>query len=120
MSCTSPNVNPSYQFFTSCLFSSRPYSFNAVNTSSSVNPKLSAYAFDVVVITTRLFKSENTDSRLTLVIPVIRARSKNGFVLKLALNRLLVNDTSCSQYPSTYASCIGVSYSSNKIITFFL
>ena len=34
--------------------------------------------------------------------------------------RLLVNATSSSQYPFTYASCIGVSYSSKRIITFFL
>ena len=53
-----------------------------------------------------------------VVIPVIIALSRYGFVLKVALKRLLVNPTSFSQYPFTYASCIGVSYSSRRIITF--
>ena len=42
-----------------------------------------------------------------------------GLVLNVELNRLLVNEANSSQNPFTYASCIGVSYSSRRIITFF-
>ena len=38
---------------------------------------------------------------LLLVIPVMTARSIKGFVLKVALNRLLEKVTSSSQYPPT-------------------
>ena len=55
-----------------------------------------------------------------VVIPVITARSKYGFVLKVELNKLRIKSTSSLQNPFTYASCIGVSYSSKRIITFFL
>ena len=70
---------------------------NAVNTSSSVNPNAVAYLSEVVVTTSRLFKSEKIDSLLTLVIPVIIPRSSHGFVLKVELKRLLVKATSSSQ-----------------------
>lgn len=40
-------------------------------------------------------------------------------VLKKELKKLRMNEVNSSQYPCTYASCIDVSYSSNKIITFF-
>ena len=76
MSLFSPNVNPSYHFFTSSCLSDIPYSANASNTSFSVKPKLSAYCSDVDVTTVRLFRSENMDSLLTRVIPVIIARSR--------------------------------------------
>ena len=39
-------------------------------------------------------------------------------ILKVELKSLVVNETISSQYPFTYASCIGVSYSSKRIITF--
>ena len=91
----------------------------AAKTSSSVKPNDSAYSSDVVVTTFRLFRSEKMDSVLTRVIPVIMARSSHGFVLKVELNRLLVKAVSSSQYPSTYASCMGVSYSSRRMIVFF-
>lgn len=54
-------MKPSYQNLTSCFFSERPYSSNARNTSSSVNPKQSAYFSEVVVTTSRLFKSEKNE-----------------------------------------------------------
>ena len=41
---------------------------NAANTSFSVKPKLSTYCSDVDVTTVRLFRSENMDSLLTLVM----------------------------------------------------
>ena len=66
-------------------------------TSSSVKPKQSAYLSDVVVTTSRWFRSEKMDSLLTLVIPVIIARSSHGFVLNVALNRLLVKEACSSK-----------------------
>ena len=42
----------------------------------AVKPKQFAYFPEVVVTTSRLFKSEKMDSLLILVIPVITARSK--------------------------------------------
>ena len=63
--------------------------------------KLDKRFFEVVVTTAKLFKSEKIDSLLTLVIPVITARSKYGFVLNIELNKLLVKDTNSSQYPCT-------------------
>ena len=73
---------------------------------------------DVVVTTSGLLRSENIDSLLTLVIPVIIPLSRYGLVLNVELNILLVKDTISGQNPSTYASCIGVSYSSRRIMTF--
>ena len=77
----------------------------------------------MVVTTTRLFKSEKilsfdivsalaeplevcianflTAEYSAVVIPVIIALSRYGFVLKAALKRLLVNATSSTQYPFT-------------------
>ena len=52
---------------------------------------------DVVVITFRLFRSENMDSLLTRVIPVMIARSNHGFVLNAAFNRLRINTVSSFQ-----------------------
>ncbi len=69
----------------------------AEKTSSSVNPKQEAYLFELIVTTLRLFKSENMDSLLTLVIPVITACSRYGLVLNVALNRFLVKETISSQ-----------------------
>ncbi len=99
MSLFFPKVKPSYHFFTSAFLSPIPYSSNAENTSSSVKPKLSAYCSDVDVTTVKLFRSENIDSNasqeamLTLVIPVMMARSRYGFVLNVALNRFRINST---------------------------
>ena len=62
-----------------------------------MNPNDVSYLFDVVVTTTRLFKSENILSFETLVIPVIIALSRYGFVLNVALKRLLVKFASSSQ-----------------------
>ena len=118
ISLLSPNVNPSYHNFTFSFSLESPCSSSAAKTSSSVKPKQLEYSSLVTVITFKLLRSENILSLDTLVIPVIIARSKYGFVLKVELKRLLVNPTSSSQYPFTYASCIGVSYSSNNIITF--
>ena len=101
MSRLSPKTNPSYQYLTSAILSPSPYSPNEAATSSSVNPKLSAYISDVVVTTARLFKSEKMDSLLTRVIPVIIALSRYGLVLNVELNRFLVNETNSSQYPPT-------------------
>ena len=42
-------------------------------------------------------KSEKIDSLLTLVIPVIMARSKYGLLLKVALNKFRIKDTSSFQ-----------------------
>ena len=119
ISVLSPNVNPSYQFLTSSSLSDNPNSVKASDISSCVKPKIVAYLLEVVVTTSRLFKSEKILSLLTFVIPVKIARPKNGFVLKVELNKFLVNATILSQYPLTYASCIGVSYSSNRIIGLF-
>ena len=93
MSLFFPKVKPSYHFFTSAFLSPIPYSSNAENTSSSVKPKLSAYCSDVDVTTVKLFRSENIDSLLTRVIPVMMARSRYGFVLNVALNRFRINST---------------------------
>ena len=71
----------------------------AAKTSVSVKPKAVAYRSDVVVTTVRLFRSEKMDSLLTLVIPVMTARSKEGLVLKVLLNSALVYATSSSQKP---------------------
>ncbi len=114
-----PKVNPSYQSLTPSSMSDSPNSFKASDTSSCVNPKVSSYLFCVVVTTSRLFKSEKMLSLLTRVIPVKIARSRQSFVLKVRWNKFVIKATSASQYPFTYASCIGVSYSSNRIITFF-
>ena len=59
MSVLLPNVKPSYHLFTLPRFSVIPISSSASKTSFSVKPKLSAYSSDVVVITFRLFRSEN-------------------------------------------------------------
>ena len=120
MSGLFPNVKPSYHSFTSVFLSDKPYSSSTEKTSFSVNPKLVSYFCDIVVTMSRLFKSENILSFETLVIPVIMALSRYGFVLKVELKKPLVNVTIFSQYPFIYASCIGVSYSSKRIITFFL
>ena len=48
--------------FTSCFRPDSPNSSSAAKTSSSVNPKLSAYFSEVVVTTSRLFRSEKIDS----------------------------------------------------------
>ena len=53
-----------------------------------------------------LFKSENIDSLLILVIPVRTARSMYGFVLNVLLKRFRVKDTSSCQKPFTYVPCI--------------
>ena len=71
-----PKEKPSYHACTSFFLSERWYSSKAAKTSSSVNPKQSAYGSEVVVITTKLFKSEKIDSLLILVIPVRILRSK--------------------------------------------
>ena len=119
MSLCFPKVNPSYQSFTSSFFSDKPASSNASKTSLSVKPKLVLYSSFVVVITLRLFKSEKILSFDTLVIPVIMALSRYGFVFNVELKKLRINPTISFQNPFTYASCIGVSYSSRSIITFF-
>ena len=119
MSFFSPNLNPSYHIFTTSFLSESPCSSSALNTSSSVKPNAVSYFGDNVVITSRLFRSLKILSLDTLVIPVIIALSRYGFVLNVALKKLRVNATSSSQYPFTYASCIGVSYSSSNMITFF-
>ena len=81
-----------------CFSSERPHSSKAANTYSSVKPKEVAYLSEVVVTTSRLFRSENIDSLLTRVIPVMMARSSHGLVLNAELNMLLVNATSSSHY----------------------
>lgn len=63
----------SYQAFTFSFMSERPAKSSALNTSCSVNPKQSAYSYDVVVITEILLRSENILSLLILVMPVITA-----------------------------------------------
>ena len=65
-----PNLNPSYHSFTFFFSELYPYASNASNTSFSVNPKQSAYWSDEMVTILILLRSENSDSRLTLVIPV--------------------------------------------------
>ena len=50
-----------------------------------------------MVITFRLFRSEKMDSLLTRVIPVITARSSQGFVLKVALNMVRMKAVISSQ-----------------------
>ena len=92
-----PNVKPSYHFFTFSFSLESSCSSSASNTSSSVKPKHFEYSSLVTVITLRLFKSLKMLSLETLVIPVIIARSRYGFVLKVELKRLLVNATSSSQ-----------------------
>ena len=120
ISDTVPNVKPSYQNFTfSFSISGIPCSSIAAKTSSSVKPKDVAYSSDVVVTTFRLFRSEKIDSLLTLVIPVMIPRSRDGLVLNVLLKSARVYATSSSQKPFTYASCIGVSYSSKMTIHFF-
>ena len=74
----------------------------------------------VVVITSGLLKSEKMLSLLTRVIPVKTARSKYGFVLNVELKNERIKATTSSKNPFMYASCIGVSYSSRRIMTFFL
>ena len=101
MSRSFPNTKPSYQLFTSPRFSPSAYSSNAVNTSASVNPKKSAYFSEVIVTTSRLFRSEKIDSLLTRVIPVMIARSRKGFVLNVELKRTLMKSTISCQYPNT-------------------
>ena len=98
MSFCFPNINPSYQDFTSCFSCDIPIVSNAWNTSSSVNPKLDSYSSDVVVTTFKLFKSENTDSFDTLVMPVIIALSRYGLVLNVALKKFLIKAMNSSQY----------------------
>ena len=119
MSETLPNVNPSYHFLTSSFLLPKSYSSSAVNTSCSVNPNLSVQDSDVVVITRRLFKSEKIDSFEIRVIPVIKPRSRFLLVLNVELNNPRIKSASSFQYPHIYASCIGVSYSSRRIMTFF-
>ncbi len=97
MSGCPPNTNPSYHFFTFSFSPDIPCSSSAVKTSGSVKPKEVAYLADVVVMTSMLFKSEKMDSLLTLVMPVMIPRSRYGFVLNVALNRLLVKETSFFQ-----------------------
>ena len=80
MSVWLPNVNPSYHILISAFRSEYPYSSSASNTSSSVKPNEVAYFSEVVVTTSRLFRSEKIDSLLTLVIPVMSPLSRYGFV----------------------------------------
>ena len=54
---------------------------------------------EVVVITVRLFRSENTDSLETRVIPVIIARSRWRFVLNVELKSPRINEVNSFQYP---------------------
>ena len=54
-----------------------------------------------MVTTSGLLKSEKMDSLLTLVIPVINAFFRYGFVLNVALNSFLIKETISSQYPPT-------------------
>ena len=56
-----------------------PHSRRLSITSSCVKPKESVYLSEVVVTTSRLFRSEKMDSLLILVIPVMIALSKYGF-----------------------------------------
>ena len=119
MSFCEPNVKPSYHCFTCSFLSGNPNLSSDENTLSSVKPKLVLYSSDVVVTTLRLLRSENIDSFETRVMPVITALSRYGFVLNVLLNILRKNEVNSSQYPCIYASCIGVSYSSRSIITFF-
>ena len=70
-----PKEKPSYQSLTSSRCPYSPYSFKASQTSSCVKPKESSYFSEVVVTSSKLFKSEKSDSLLTRVIPVISARS---------------------------------------------
>ena len=76
MSVCEPNVKPSYHHFTSAFLSDKSNNSRAPNTSDSVKPKYTLYFSEVVVITLRLFRSENIDCFDTLVIPVITARSR--------------------------------------------
>lgn len=76
MSVLPPKVKPSYQSLTCSYLSDRSNSDNTEDTSSCINPKQSVYLFEVEVTTARLFRSENMDSLLTRVIPVIMARSR--------------------------------------------
>ena len=77
----------------------------AAKTSSSVNPNEALYFSEVVVTTSRLFKSENTDSNasqeamLMRVIPVIIALSSQGLVLNEELKIPLIKEAISSQYP---------------------
>ena len=99
ISLSEPKVNPSYHCLTTAFLSLMPYFSIDSKTSFSVKPKQSAYCSDVVVTTTRLFKSEKTDSFETLVIPVIIARSIYGLVLKVEFSNPLIKFTNSSQYP---------------------
>ena len=97
MSFCFPNIKPSYHFFTVFFSSGNPCSSRALNTSFSVKPNAVSYFVDNVVTTSRLLRSLKMLSFDTLVIPVIIALSRYGFVLKVELNKLLVNPTSSSQ-----------------------
>ena len=97
MSLCSPKTKPSYHLFTSSLRSPSPISSSDLKTSSCVKPKAVLYLSEVVVTTARLLRSENIDSLETLVMPVITARSRYGFVLNVALKRLLINAVNLSQ-----------------------
>ena len=97
MSLCVPNINPSYHLFTSSNLSVMSYSSRAFLTSYSVNPNESSYISELVVTTLRLLRSENIDSLLTLVIPVITALSRYIFILKVELNRLLMNEANSCQ-----------------------
>ena len=57
---------------------------------------------------------------LTWVIPVRTARSRYRFVLNAEWKIPLIRPASSFQYPCTYASCMGVSYSSRRMITFII
>ena len=91
-----PNKKPSYQRLTLSLISESPYSSNAENTSSSVKPYTSAYFTEVVVTTSILLKSENRDSLLTLVIPVIRPLSIAGYAPIISLYSGYFHISKCS------------------------
>ena len=74
-----------------------PWVSRAWKTSASVKPKEVAYSSEVVVTTFRLFKSEKMDSLLTHVMPVMTARSSQGFVLKVALKSVRIKAAISSQ-----------------------
>ena len=65
------------------------------------NQEMEEYFFDVVVTTSRLLRSEKMDSLLTLVIPVMIALSRYGFVLNVEFNKDLKTPIKSNQNPPT-------------------
>ena len=90
------------------------------NTSVSVKPNAVAYSSSNIEHTLRLFMSEKNDSLLILVIPVSIALDRYGLLLNVTLNSSRIYFVHSASRLPDHASSTGVSYSSNRITTFFL